>query len=95
MKKYKGFKNENGDLINEAYFDKYPFGDRLLEDVIFKGIVKNEKLSVEITEDCADYFADLNQKKWLEEAKTWLEEMEEGDEYLKDENGFYCDLIKL
>ncbi len=92
--KYKGFKNDNGNFANEAYFDGYPFGDRLLEDVTFKGIVKDGKLSVEITESDADYFSDLNQKKWLNEAKSWLEDMKEGDENLTDANGLACDLIK-
>jgi hypothetical protein len=91
--KYKGFKNDKGDFVNEVYFDGYHFGDRLLEDVIFKGIVRNGKLSVEITEDCAEYFSDLNQNKWLGAAKTFLEE-NGSDEYLTDKDGIICELIK-
>jgi len=93
--KYKGFKNENGDFVQEVFFDGYTFGDRLLEDVIFKARIKNGKVFVEITKDCAEYFKELNQKKWLKEAKEFVEGLDEGEEYLYDSNSFYCDLIKF
>ena len=88
------FKNEKGEIVDKVFFDGYPFGDRLLEDVTFQATIKDNKVKVEITKDCANYFSDLNQKKWLGIAKNWVEEMSEGEEYLTDEKGLICDLIK-
>jgi len=54
---------------NQAKFDGYSFGDRLLEGVMFIAtIAEDGTLSVEITPEHAGYFSGLNQELWLEKA---------------------------
>lgn len=55
-------------------FDGYPIGDRMLEGVMFE-VRKNDDgtLDVRISPDCADYFSQLNEAKWLREIKEALE----------------------
>lgn len=42
--------------------DGYPVGDRLLEGVMFKYFPDGH---IEISEDDADYFSNLNEEKWI------------------------------
>ena len=72
--KYKGFDYEDGTIVNEAYFDGYAFGDRLLENVTFKATIKNGKLIVSVVESSRQYFSNLNQKKWLKAAKDYAKQ---------------------
>ncbi len=66
-----------GDL-DYVLINGYDFGDRLLEGVMFRGFPDGH---VEIDPEGAEYFKDLNQKKWLKEAKRhFAEVMEMGDE---------------
>lgn len=58
-------------------FDGYSFGGRLLEGVYFHadatdGIVDFD--SVRVAPDAANYFEDLNQKKWLAAAREFIKE---------------------
>lgn len=61
--------------VKEAYMNGYWFGDRLLEDVIFKVAVNaaGDDIIIECS-DGLDYFNDLNTTKWLKEAKKHLME---------------------
>lgn len=60
--------------IKKVEFDGYAFGDRLLEGVIFIGeLDAKSRAVISISPDCKSYFRDLNQKKWLTEAKKYLE----------------------
>lgn len=60
-----------GDL-DYVLMDGYPFGDRLLEGVMFEVRVDAKgKFSVKIDKDSAAYFSDLNQAKWLKAAKEY------------------------
>lgn len=65
--------NEDGSLFTGVVMiNGYDFGSRLLEDVMFHadamdGVV--DLKTVRIAPDAAAYFADLNQKKWLKEAR--------------------------
>lgn len=54
--------------VDYGLIDGYCFGDRLLEGVNFQVYPLNGKFEVRIDPDCALYFADLNQEKWLKEA---------------------------
>lgn len=60
--------------VKVATFDGYPFGDRLLEGVKFDAVLNDEgEVSVSVRPEAEAYFADLNQKKWLAEAKRFIE----------------------
>lgn len=65
-------KNKKVEPSNQAKFDGYAFGDRMLEGVMFVATIEEDKtLSVAIDPDSADYFSDLNEKKWLKEALNY------------------------
>ena len=69
-----------GDL-DYVLLDGYAFGDRLLEGVKFRvspGVTKNG-LKVVIDPGSAAYFADLNQEKWLREARQYAKGMDFGE----------------
>lgn len=90
MKKFKGFKKEDGTIVKEAWFDGYPFGDRVLEGVMFKATIGDSgHMSVTIAPSCAEYFSNLNEKKWLKEAVDFamdsdmFQEREDGGEELE------------
>ena len=51
-----------------ATLDGYPFGDTLLEGVLFEVIIKNGEMTIRVGDDDVDYMSDLNAKKWLKEA---------------------------
>jgi hypothetical protein len=78
------FKQSDEIEIPEKVFliNGYNFGDRLLEDVYFEVKFKGNKvLSVKVEKDSKDYFSELNQKKWLKEAKEYAESvLKTGDE---------------
>lgn len=57
--------------IDHVLMDGYVFGDRILEGVMFKVM---PDLSVSIAPENAEYFKDLNQKKWLKAAKEHAKE---------------------
>jgi hypothetical protein len=65
------FKCDNCGIVDEVCFDGYAFGDTILEGVIF---IANSKGKVRVSEENANYFSDLNQKKWLDVAKRYLKE---------------------
>lgn len=58
------------ETVEVAYLDGYPFGDRLLEGVIFELRVSPDRsgLTASVIPSCAAYFEDLNGPKWLAEA---------------------------
>ena len=61
--------------IDEAEFDGYPFGDRLLEGVKFVAR-KNDDGTCEVRPKGSDdeaYLGTLNKKMWLDRAKTFAE----------------------
>jgi hypothetical protein len=63
----------------------YSFGDRLLEDVMFKVVIENNKFKcLGVTEDSQSYFNDLNTKKWMKEC----------EEYASDNDAFTCSTCK-
>jgi len=51
--------------------DAYAIGDRLLEGVWFKCFKDGH---VEVTEECADYFSQLNQEMWLKGMTDYFDE---------------------
>jgi hypothetical protein len=61
--------DENGQdyfKTDRVFVNGYAVGDRLLEDVIFEiTLDANGTFKATITPDCAAYFADLNEAKWL------------------------------
>lgn len=60
------FQKEDGSLVDHAWVDGYAVGDRLLEGVMFKiTIDEDKKFHAEIDKFAKDYFNDLNEKKWL------------------------------
>ena len=62
--------NKNGKSyeVKKAYFDGYSVGDRLLEGVIFEiTIVKGKIKARAVPGIDANYFADLNEKKWIKD----------------------------
>lgn len=61
--------------IDEAEFDGYPFGDRLLEGVKFVA-KKHDDGTCEVRPKSSDdttYLQSLNTKRWMKEAKTFAE----------------------
>jgi hypothetical protein len=58
-------------VIDKAYIDGYPFGERILDGVIFEITIENDAFKAKITPKCADYFAKLNEKRWLAEAEEY------------------------
>ena len=60
--------------IDFALMDGYPFGDRLLEGVMFIVILDDDhKASVKIAPDYADYFSQFNEAHWYPIAKRYAE----------------------
>ena len=52
--------------LDYVLVDGYPFGDRLLEGVMFKVEDKNGKPhTIGVIEEAKEYFSDFNEKKWL------------------------------
>ena len=85
MAKFKCFDFEDGRETNVAYFSGYPFGDRLLEGVMFKAtVLPDGKLAVEVAPKSKSHMSGLNEKHWLEEAKRWAEQ---GDFFSEREDG--------
>jgi len=68
----KAFDFEDGRTTQVAYLDGYAFGDRLLENVIFRcELLPDRRLQVSVTPRCQKYFEKLNQKTWLQAALTY------------------------
>jgi len=52
--------------LDYVLVDGYPFGDRLLEGVMFKVEDKNGKPHpIGVVKEAEKYFSDFNEKKWL------------------------------
>jgi hypothetical protein len=66
--------NGNEREVKKAYVDGYDFGDRMLEDVIFEITIVKGKIKAQVTPDSADYFSDLNEKKWLKTIEEGIDE---------------------
>ena len=71
----KTFKCDKCGDIDHVLIDGYPFGDRLLEGVMFeirfaKGA---KKYKAAITKDAREYFSTLNEKMWLKQAEEHAE----------------------
>ena len=63
--------------IDHVFIDGYPFGDRLLEGVLFKVEDKNGKPhAIGVAEESAEYFSGLNEKKWLKECEAFCLELD-------------------
>lgn len=78
--KWKPVCEKCGDL-EFVLMDGYAFGDRLLEGVKFRvspGVTKHG-LKVVIDPGSADYFSDLNQKKWMREARQYAKKLDFGE----------------
>lgn len=58
-----------------ALLDGYSVGDRLLEGVMFE-CRKNDDgtFDVKVSPECAPYFSNLNEAKWLAAMKEYAEE---------------------
>jgi len=71
----------NCGTIKEALLDGYPLGEQVLEGVVFL-VVRNGALNydVRVHPDHAEYFEQLNQDKWFDEVRNYLEHMEKRDE---------------
>lgn len=75
MKKFEGFQKENGQIVKEAYFNGYGFGDTILEGVSFKAtILKNGKMQITIPPISEPYMNTLNKNYWLKHAKNYAEQ---------------------
>lgn len=62
------FVSECGDE-EYAYINGYDFGDTLLEGVLFRIEIDNNKFTCnQVDLEAFDYFQQLNQKKWFKEA---------------------------
>jgi hypothetical protein len=73
--------------MTKVRFDGYHFGDRILEGVYFVAEVNEKQIvtSVKIAPDCDNsYWQDLNQKRWLNEAKQHLQGLLDQYGELKD-----------
>ncbi len=57
--------------IDHITFDGYDFGDRQLEQVMFKASIEDGKVVVNTVDDWSknSYLKGLNKKHWLKEAK--------------------------
>lgn len=55
--------------IRMAYLDGYAVGDVLLEGVRFEVAISDGQIKVRTHPDDADYMSDLNEKKWIAEAR--------------------------
>jgi len=66
------FDCDNCGKIDEAVFDGYPFGDRLLEGVQFIAR-KNDDGSCEVRLTEPGMLAGLDEKHWMSRAKTFAE----------------------
>lgn len=89
MKKFKGFEKGDGTLVKEAWFDGYPFGDKLLEGVMFKATISDRGfLFASVGPASAAYFSSLS-RKWLSAAAEYARdndifcEREDGGEEVK------------
>lgn len=83
---------EPNKLIVKVQLDGYTVGDRLLEGVMFNyeiEVISYEEckvLSIEVDNSAKLYFEDLNQQKWLEVMKDYVEDDPRNAwEYLSDE----------
>jgi len=63
--------------VDAVIVDGYGFGDRLLEGVMFKVFYRDGKLTAEVMPDSANYFNDLNTKKWLAACVQYVQDMED------------------
>lgn len=89
------FRTEDKDEVEYAYINGYDFGDRLLEGVLFKIVIENNKFkTVDVAPDAKEYFSQLNQKKWLREATEFAKQLDifiapdgESDAWIVDEEG--------
>lgn len=62
---------ENCGTLDYALIDGYHFGDRLLEGVKFRVSIDGGVVTVVTDPAHARYMADLNEAKWLKEAKRY------------------------
>lgn len=70
-------KCDNCGDIEYVLVDGYHFGDRLLESVMFMVKDNNgEPQVMGVTDDCKEYFSDLNQKKWLKECEKFCKDLD-------------------
>jgi len=63
--------------IDHVLVDGYPFGDRLLEGVMF--MVKDQDgipTALGVTAEAVEYFSDLNQSKWLRACEEFCERLD-------------------
>lgn len=69
------FDCENCGSQDYALIDGYFFGERILEGVNFEVRVSMEgSFSVKVDPQSEPYFEKLNKKKWLKEAKAYVEQ---------------------
>ncbi len=58
--------------VEAVYLNGYNVGDRLLEDVMFEITLSVDgRFQASVTPDCAEYFSNLNQEKWLREIEAY------------------------
>lgn len=79
------FADDDGKEYQEAYFDGYSFGDRLLEGVMFKAeLLPDGYLEVSTAPRSASYMKKLNEKEWLDMA---LDHAINNDIFCENEKG--------
>lgn len=62
------FVDDNGKKYKTAFFDGYPFGDRLLEGFLFNAkLLPDGRLKVSVPKNDY-YFNQLNKEMWLKKA---------------------------
>lgn len=67
------FVYEDGRETDTAYIDAYSFGDRLLEGVMVRvSITEDKHLELQFVESAKEYVQGLNQKYWLREATAYV-----------------------
>lgn len=83
MKKFvKMVKNKPNEYVDFALLDGYFFGDKLLEGLMFKVELVNDKPTVTgvYGNGAEAYFEQFNKTFWLENAQSYVDEMvEEGE----------------
>lgn len=68
---------DNCGIVDHVLVDGYPFGDRLLEGVMFVVEDKNGKPhAISVVNDAKYYFSNLNEKRWLKACEGFCEHLD-------------------
>lgn len=88
------FVSDRGDE-EYAYVDGYDFGDKLLEGILFRIVIENNKFTCnQVDLESFDYFETLNKKMWFKSAVTFAKQNDifiapngNSDAWIVDEEG--------